>query len=90
MDVTSIIVLVVLVVVGLKVLQFINNRPKVSTGPEMDKVLMEKYQRDVRKYQRKVEAHNHGMRVAAGSGINNAGFSVPPKPPRRPILSTER
>ena len=71
-------------------LKHLRKPPLISTGPEMDKVLMEKYQRDVRKYQRKVEAHNHGMRVAAGSGINNAGFSVPPKPPRRPILSTER
>jgi hypothetical protein len=65
-------------------------KASISTGPEMDAILIEKYNKDLARYQRKLQSLRSQQMVARSGGINNAIFNVQPKPPQRPVLSTDR
>ena len=55
----------------------------------MDAMLIDRYNKDLARYQRKLQSLRSQQMVARASGINLL-FNVQPRPPRRPVLSTDR
>ena len=70
-------------------LKHLRKPPLISTGPEMDAVLMDKYKRDVEKYHRTIEAWQYKREIATASGAKSQFYNTPPKPPVHPRLSTD-